>query len=85
MRTQSPGRSLVVHFCVRNGSEWLKKAVFCVRNGSVMPRKEGFAKQTPVMLLEGWSTDDVTAEANPVSIKWSRCWTVPRKQNGSLW
>ena len=70
---------------MRNGSEWLKKAVFCVRNGSVMPRKEGFAKHTPVMLLEGWSTDDVTAEANPVSIKWSRCWTVPRKQNGSLW
>ena len=31
----------------------------CVRNGSVMPRKAGFAKQTQVMLLVGWSADDV--------------------------
>ena len=58
---------------------------FCVRNGSVTPREEGLAKQTQVKLLGGWSADDVTAEANPVSIKWSRCWTVPHKQNGSLW
>ena len=35
------------------------KAVFCVRNGSVTPRKEGFAKQPQVMLLGGWSTEDV--------------------------
>jgi hypothetical protein len=32
-------------------------------------KEEGFAKQTQVMLLEGWSADDVTAEAYPVSIK----------------
>ena len=51
-----------------------------MRNGSATPREEGFAKQTQVMLLRGWSADDVTAEANPVSIKWSRCWTVSRKQ-----
>ena len=37
-------------------------------NGSVTPIKEGFAKQTEVMLLEGWSADDVTAKAYPVSI-----------------
>ena len=35
------------------------KAVFCVRNGSVAPREEGFAKQPQVMLLGGWSTEDV--------------------------
>ena len=35
------------------------KAVFCVRNGSVTPREEGFAKQPQVMLLGGWSTEDV--------------------------
>ena len=56
-------------FCVRNGSERLKKGCFFVRNGSVTPREEGFAKQTQVMLLGGWFADDVTAEAYPVSIK----------------
>jgi hypothetical protein len=40
-----------------------------VRNGSVTPREEGFAKQMQVMLFGGWSADDVTAEAYPVSIK----------------
>ena len=35
------------------------KAVFRVRNGSVTPREEGFAKRTQVMLLGGWSTEDV--------------------------
>ena len=62
-----------------------QKGCFCVRNGSATPREEGLAKQTQVRLLGGWSADDVTAEANPVSIKWSRCWTVSHKQNGSLW
>ena len=38
-------------------------------NGSVTPREEGFAKQTHVMLLGGWSADDVTAKAYPVLIK----------------
>ena len=38
-------------------------------DGSVTPMKEGFAKQTQVKLLGGWSDDDVTAEAYPVSIK----------------
>ena len=51
-----------------------------MRNGSVTPREEGLAKQTQVRLLGGWSADDVTAEANPLSIKWSRCWTVSRIQ-----
>ena len=32
-------------------------------------KEEGFAKPTQVMLLEGLSDDDVTAEAYPVSIK----------------
>ena len=32
----------------------------------LMPREEGLAKQTQVMLLGGWSADDVTAEAYPV-------------------
>ena len=40
-----------------------------MRNVSATPREEGFAKQTQVMLLGGWSADDVTAEAYPVSIK----------------
>ena len=30
-----------------------QKGCFYVRNGSVMPREEGFAKQTQVMLLGG--------------------------------
>ena len=38
-------------------------------NGSVTPREEGSAKQTQVMLLEGWSAEDVKAEAYPVSIR----------------
>ena len=40
-----------------------------MRNGSVTPREEGFAKQTQVMLFGGWTVDDMTAEAYPVSIK----------------
>ena len=36
-----------------------RKAVLCVRNGSVTPRAEGFARQPRVMLLGGWSTEDV--------------------------
>jgi hypothetical protein len=60
------------------------KGCFCVRNGSVTPREEGFAKQSLGMLLGEWFSDGVTAEANPVSIKWSRRWTVSHKQNGSL-
>ena len=38
-------------------------------DGSVTPRKDDSAKQTQVMLLGGWSADDVTAEAYLVSIK----------------
>ena len=53
-----------------------QKGCFCVRNGSVTPREEGLAKQTQVRLLGGRSAYDVTAQANPVLIKWSRCWTV---------
>ena len=67
---------------VRNGSERLRKAVYCVRNGSVTPRQEGFAKQTQVMLLRGWSVDDVTAEAYLVSINWTRYSGVTR---GKRW
>ena len=40
-----------------------------MRNGSVTPKEEGSAKQTQVMLLGGWSVEDVTAEAYPVSIR----------------
>ena len=40
-----------------------------MRNGSVTPREEGLAKQTQVKFLRWWSVDDVTAEANLVSIK----------------
>ena len=32
-----------------------------MRNGSVTPREEGLAKQTQVMLLREWSTDDVAS------------------------
>jgi hypothetical protein len=46
-----------------------QKGCFCVRIGSVTPREEGFAKKMQVMLLGGWSADDMTAEAYPVSIK----------------
>jgi hypothetical protein len=47
------GITPVVLFCMRNGSERLKKGCFYVRNGSLTPREEGFAKQTQVMLLGG--------------------------------
>ena len=40
-----------------------------MRNGSVTPSEEEFAKKTQVMLLGGWSTVDVTAEAYLVSIQ----------------
>ena len=60
---------------VRNGS---KRMSFCVRNGSVTPREESFAKQTQVMLFGGWSADDVTAQAYPVSIKLVRYSGVTR-------
>jgi hypothetical protein len=45
--------SMVVMFCMRNGSERLKKDCFYVRNDSVTPKDEEFAKQTQVMLLGG--------------------------------
>jgi hypothetical protein len=35
------------------------KVIFCVRDGSVTPREKGSAKRTQVMLLGGWSTEDV--------------------------
>jgi hypothetical protein len=48
---------------LENGSEISRSLVgrpfFCVRNGSITPRKEGFAKQPQVMLLGGWSIEDV--------------------------
>jgi hypothetical protein len=50
-------------FYIRNGS----KRLFCVRNGSVTPREVGFAKQTQVMLLEGWSVDDVASRLIEIS------------------
>ena len=31
-----------------------------MRNGPVTPKDEGFAKQTQVMFLGGWSAEDVT-------------------------
>jgi hypothetical protein len=34
-----------------------------------MPKEEGFGKQTQVMFRRGWSADDVTAKAYPVSTK----------------
>ena len=46
------------------GEERLRTAqegCFCVRNGAVTPREESFAKQTQVMLIGGWSVDDVAA------------------------
>jgi hypothetical protein len=36
-----------------------QKGCFCASNGLVTPREEGFAKQTQVMLLEGWCGEDV--------------------------
>jgi hypothetical protein len=36
-----------------------QKGCFCVSNGPVTPKKEGFAKQTQVMLLWKWFSDDI--------------------------
>jgi hypothetical protein len=44
--------SLVVLFCLRNGSERLKKGYLCEKRLS-NAQEEGFAKQTQVMLLQG--------------------------------
>ena len=61
--------SLVVLFCMRNGSERLKKGCSYVRNGLVTRREQEFAKQTQVVLIGGWSTDDNTSRLWPVWIK----------------
>jgi hypothetical protein len=54
----------LVLFPVRNGSEQRRKGRFCVRNGSVTPGEEGSAKQTQVMLLGGWSPEDLRTTVN---------------------
>ena len=51
--------------------EWLRtaqKCSRCVQNGSVMPREEGFAKQTQVMLLREWSADDVASRLIEIGV-----------------
>ena len=46
-----------------------QKGRFCVSNGSVTRRKEAFAKQTQVMLLKGWSPDDVASRLVEIGVK----------------
>ena len=40
-----------------------------MRNGSVTPREEGSAKQTQVMLLGGWSAEDVVLSDFEIGVK----------------
>jgi hypothetical protein len=40
-----------------------------VRNGSVTPREESFAKQTQVMLLGRWCTEDVAYSDFEIGVK----------------
>ena len=49
--------------------ETAQKDCFCVRNNSVTPREESCAKQTQVMLLGGWSTDDVASRVIEIGVR----------------
>ena len=40
-----------------------------MRNGSATPRKEGFAKQTLITPLEGWSVNDVASRPIEIGVK----------------
>ena len=40
-----------------------------MRNGSATPREEDFAKQTQVMLLGGWCTEDVAQPDVEIGVK----------------
>ena len=39
-----------------------------MRNGPITPKKEGSAKQTQVMLLRGWSADDVASRLIEIDV-----------------
>ena len=50
-------------------------------NGSVTPREEGSAKQTQIMLLRGWSADDVASrliEIDVIMEPWLRRYSEKR-------
>jgi hypothetical protein len=56
------GKVTTYEYKSENSGKWQtfsRKGVFRVGNGSVTPREEGSAKQTQVMLLGGWSAEDV--------------------------
>ena len=40
-----------------------------MRNGSVTPREEGFVKQTQVMLLGGWLSNDAASRLIEIDVK----------------
>ena len=77
--TQRPGRSLVL-FWYEERLKTAQKGCFLCEKRLSNAQARGLCGANAGYAPRGWSTDDVTAEANPVSIKWSRCWTVSRKQ-----
>jgi hypothetical protein len=46
-----------------------QKGYFCARTALATPMEEGFAKQTQVMLLRGWSTEDVVQSNFKIDVK----------------
>jgi hypothetical protein len=58
-----------------------------VSNGSVTPREEGFAKQTQVMLLGRWLSDDVASRLIGIGVKlepWLRSYSWKNRKKGIL-
>ena len=58
-----------------------------MRNGSVTPEYEGSAKQTQVMLLGGWSAEDVAEMASwlePWLEPWLRRYSRKKENDGNL-
>jgi hypothetical protein len=51
------------------GSNPGSERLFCVSNGSVTPREEGFVKQTQVMLLGGWLSNDAASRLIEIDVK----------------
>ena len=58
-----------------------------MRNGSVTPGEEGSAKQTQVMLLGGWSTEDLAELGSwlePWLEPWLRRYFGEKENDGNL-
>ena len=66
-----------------------QKGCFCVSNGSVTHRKEGFAKQTQVMLPGGWLSEvdwrEIGALAQALLVEKDKKGILHTKKYGEVW